>query len=228
MGFRSADWGGHTITSNPLSWSHSGPSCSCVEGHCPAGRGHWRAFSCNTWLILEVHHPKCWQKVSIHPPINLGCISRPFPEHAAPDHQRTSSKLDCPLHKPITQPLSWHFSHPFLPIWPQTIYFGLIWPYNPFTVFHCPIFECRCKVHPHPPMLQGHFCFVTAFIPMPWVLFLLFSQRRMCWSCLARFWQHWWHFQPSKKWWGRQHTGYQQVKASVDDHQETWKVMNNV
>ena len=40
----------------------------------------------------------------IHPPINIGCISRPFQKHAATEHQRTSSKLDCSLHQPITQP----------------------------------------------------------------------------------------------------------------------------
>ena len=41
------------------------------------------------------------------------------------------------------------------PIWPQTIDFGLIWPYNPLPVLHCPVFVCFCKVHPKPPMLLG-------------------------------------------------------------------------
>ncbi|KAI9571215.1 hypothetical protein HD554DRAFT_2017383 [Boletus coccyginus] len=41
-------------------------------------------------------------KVPIHPTINLGSIANSLPSHTAPHHQRTSSKLHCTFHQPIT------------------------------------------------------------------------------------------------------------------------------
>src|SRR5450432_2931660 len=52
-------------------------------------------------------------EVSIHPPINFDCISSPLPHHTAPHHHRSTTKLQCPLHQPITQSLSWSLPSPF-------------------------------------------------------------------------------------------------------------------
>src|SRR5215471_19563547 len=55
-------------------------------------------------------------KVPIHLPINLAGIARSIPQHAAPDHHRSSPKLLSTLHQPITQALPSLFPHPFPPI----------------------------------------------------------------------------------------------------------------
>src|SRR3979490_2270537 len=44
-------------------------------------------------------------KRSIHPTINLVCIPRPIPKHAAPHHHRSTSKLYCTFYQAITQPV---------------------------------------------------------------------------------------------------------------------------
>src|SRR4051812_34880123 len=52
-------------------------------------------------------------ELCIHPPINPDCISSPFPHHTAPHHHRSSTKLHCPLHRPIAESLSWLLPSPF-------------------------------------------------------------------------------------------------------------------
>jgi hypothetical protein len=37
-------------------------------------------------------------EVPIHPPINFACILNTIPQHAAPHHQRSTTKLQGPLH----------------------------------------------------------------------------------------------------------------------------------
>ena len=93
------------------------------------------------FIIQNAH-----EKLSIHPSINSGYMLRSFPGHRAPDHRKTSSKLDCPLYKPITQSLSWHFPHPFLPHLTPNDWFWFHLTNNPFIVLHCPVFVCLCKV----------------------------------------------------------------------------------
>src|SRR5260370_27556666 len=51
-------------------------------------------------------------EVSIHPPINLACISWPFPGHTAPHHKCTTTKLLAPFHEVVRaspSPLHTHF-----------------------------------------------------------------------------------------------------------------------
>src|SRR5882724_805612 len=55
--------------------------------------------------VLEFILQDLGVELCIHPPINLACIPNSLPQHAAPDHQRSSSKLDSLLHQPITQAL---------------------------------------------------------------------------------------------------------------------------
>ena len=51
-------------------------------------------------------------KIIIHPAINLGSIPNPLRSHTPSNHDPPSSKLDCSLYQPVTQPLSWLFPHP--------------------------------------------------------------------------------------------------------------------
>src|ERR1700726_1770615 len=66
-------------------------------------------------------------KVLIHPPINLAGISHPLPHHTSPYHPRTTTKLHCSLHHPVTRPtFTLLLPHPFLPIRSKPIYLSLI------------------------------------------------------------------------------------------------------
>jgi hypothetical protein len=67
-----------------------------------------------TFLQLILHNLDV--EVPIHLAINLAGKSRPFPEHTAPHHQGTTTKLHSPFHKPITEALPWPFPDPFLAI----------------------------------------------------------------------------------------------------------------
>src|SRR5579871_4896981 len=51
-------------------------------------------------------------KFPIHLPINLAGIPNPFPQHAAPHHQRPSSILLSPFHMPVPKALPCLFPYP--------------------------------------------------------------------------------------------------------------------
>ena len=119
----------------------------------------------------------------------------------------------------------------FFPIWPQMIYFGLIWPNNPFLVPHCLVFVCLCKVHPPATLHLGE---IRPFLLCHSLYYFAPDCSSYCFDregCVGHVLQGFGNISgifSSKKWWGRQHTRYQQVKASVDSHQETLQVINNV
>src|SRR5256885_17221947 len=51
-------------------------------------------------------------ELPIHLSINLACIPNSLPQHAAPHHQRSTSKLLSLLHQSVTQTLSNLFPYP--------------------------------------------------------------------------------------------------------------------
>ena len=128
------------------------------------------------WLLLVILHwflkfiiQNAHEKVSIYPSINFGCMPRSFPGHTAPDHQKTSSKLDRPHTSLALNPSPGIFHTHIFPITPKIIDFGLIWPNNPFQ---SPTVQSLCASAKSILWLlcflerKGHFCFVTAFFPV--------------------------------------------------------------
>src|SRR6266487_4292313 len=55
-------------------------------------------------------------EIPIHPPINFSGMPNSIPKHAAPHHQRSTTKLLSHLNQPITQVLSCLFPDPLPPI----------------------------------------------------------------------------------------------------------------
>src|SRR3954452_19984036 len=66
--------------------------------------------------LLKVIIQNLSVKVRIHPPFNPAHVSWSLPQHTAPYHHRTSSKLICPLNQPITEALSNPLVGPLPPI----------------------------------------------------------------------------------------------------------------
>src|SRR5258708_33413386 len=73
-------------------------------------------------LEIILHNPAV--DVSIHPPINLACISWPFPGHTAPQHKGTTTKLLGPFHQSVRDSLPSTFPYPVLPIRAQQVSLG--------------------------------------------------------------------------------------------------------
>ena len=147
MGLRSGDWAGHRRTSKSWSWNQD--LAFLLEDD--VSYGFVIKFQAGLKIIIQ----NADIEVCIHLPINLACKAHSIPQHTAPHHQRTSSKLQCTFHQPITQALSIPFPCPLHPIWPQTIDFGLIWPHHLLPILHSPVLMADCKVQSGLSMVFG-------------------------------------------------------------------------
>ncbi|KIO22588.1 hypothetical protein M407DRAFT_79060, partial [Tulasnella calospora MUT 4182] len=63
-------------------------------------------------ILLQNPHVE----ISIHHPINPACFSDSLPQHTPPYHHRTSPKLDCFFHCPLSKAFPLLYPYPFLSI----------------------------------------------------------------------------------------------------------------
>src|SRR6266481_9872446 len=109
------------------------------------------------------------EKVPIHPTLNLACIPRPIPKHAAPHHHRPTSKLHCTLYQPITQPSPALFQAHFLPSDPRQL---ILVSSDHTTLFQSSRVQSLCLIAKSILSFlclgdkRGFFFFTTAFIPV--------------------------------------------------------------